>query len=369
MASLRLHFCFLLFCATNIVLIPNGCLAKICLPRQQNAFFVFGDSLFDVGNNNYINTSTDFQANYAPYGENFFKFPSGRFSDGRVIPDFISEYAKLPLIQPYLFPGNQEYINGVNFASGGSGALVETQQGQVIDLKAQLSHFKRVIKVLRQKLEHEETKSLLARAVYLIYVGPNDYFGSLTENSSVVASNSPENFVDMVIGNLTTVVKEIHNQGGRKFGFLTLGPLGCAPVVKLLVNGSGPCREEVTAIVKLHNRALAVELQKLEKQLKGFKYSLTNLYDIGVEVMNDPSKYGFREWDMACCGSGPYRGYPNCGGKSDVKHYELCENANEYFFFDYGHPTERANELIAQFIWNGNHTITGPHNLKALFQQ
>jgi hypothetical protein len=37
----------------------------------------------------------------------------------------------LPLIQPYLFPGNQQYVNGINFASGGAGALVETNQGLV----------------------------------------------------------------------------------------------------------------------------------------------------------------------------------------------------------------------------------------------
>jgi hypothetical protein len=38
----------------------------------------------------------------------------------------------LPLIQPYLFPGNQQqYVNGINFASGGAGALVETNQGMV----------------------------------------------------------------------------------------------------------------------------------------------------------------------------------------------------------------------------------------------
>jgi hypothetical protein len=37
----------------------------------------------------------------------------------------------LPLIQPYLFPGNQQYVNGINFASGGAGAFVETNQGMV----------------------------------------------------------------------------------------------------------------------------------------------------------------------------------------------------------------------------------------------
>jgi hypothetical protein len=38
-----------------------------------------------------------------------------------------AEYANLPLIQPYLFLGNQQYVNGINFASGGAGALVESR--------------------------------------------------------------------------------------------------------------------------------------------------------------------------------------------------------------------------------------------------
>ena len=61
-------------------------------PEITAALFVFGDSLIDPGNNNYINTSTRFQANFPPYGESFFKYPSGRFCDGRVIPDFIGKY-------------------------------------------------------------------------------------------------------------------------------------------------------------------------------------------------------------------------------------------------------------------------------------
>ena len=55
------------------------------------ALFIFGDSFFDAGNNNYINTTTLDQANFWPYGETFFRFPTGRFSDGRLIPDFVGE--------------------------------------------------------------------------------------------------------------------------------------------------------------------------------------------------------------------------------------------------------------------------------------
>lgn len=118
--------------------------------------FVFGDSLYDVGNNNYINTTTISQANFPPYGQTFFKFPTGRFSDGRVIPDFIGthhptyfsfilnhllisfniyliagEYAKLPLILPYLYPGIKDFVKGMNFASGGAGVLDQTFPGYV----------------------------------------------------------------------------------------------------------------------------------------------------------------------------------------------------------------------------------------------
>lgn len=42
-----------------------------------------------------------------------------------------AEYAGLPLLPPYLHPGHPEYVYGVNFASGGSGALSQTSQGSV----------------------------------------------------------------------------------------------------------------------------------------------------------------------------------------------------------------------------------------------
>ena len=58
------------------------------------AFFIFGDSFLDAGNNNYINTTTLDQANFWPYGETYFEFPTGRFSDGRLVPDFIGEICK-----------------------------------------------------------------------------------------------------------------------------------------------------------------------------------------------------------------------------------------------------------------------------------
>lgn len=65
------------------VIVPIGAEAK---PR---AFFVFGDSLVDSGNNNYLVTTA--RADSPPYGIDYpTGRPTGRFSNGLNIPDLIS---------------------------------------------------------------------------------------------------------------------------------------------------------------------------------------------------------------------------------------------------------------------------------------
>lgn len=80
---------------------------------------------------------------------------------------------------------------------------------QVIDLQTQLGYFKHVSRVLKSKWGDAEAKVLLSRAVYLFSpVGANDYTFLFQTNSSILRSNScHEEFVDMVMGNITTVIK------------------------------------------------------------------------------------------------------------------------------------------------------------------
>ncbi|XP_023529071.1 GDSL esterase/lipase 2-like [Cucurbita pepo subsp. pepo] len=337
-----------------------------CKGHPNNAaLFIFGDSLFDAGNNNYINTS--FKANFLPYGQSFFKFPTGRFSDGRLIPDFIAKYANLPLILPYLHPMNKNYVHGVNFASAGAGALAETHQGLVIDLKTQLSYFNKVTKVVEGIGHPAEAKALLSKAVYFFSIGSNDYIAPFTTNSTLFQSHSPQQYVDLVIRNLTNVIKGIHKNGGRKFAFLGVGDIGCLPLVKaVLLQGKDECFENITQLVTLHNKHLYKALQHLEKELEGFVYSYADLYTSANQISNNPSKYGFKEGKAACCGSGPFRGFFSCGGR-DGEEYELCSNPNEYLFYDSAHLTQKASQLVAEWVWNGSSDSIKPHNLKALF--
>ncbi|KAK9228936.1 hypothetical protein WN944_021893 [Citrus x changshan-huyou] len=362
-----------------VVLISTTCEAdQSKLPKKKHvaSLFIFGDSMLDAGNNNYINTTTLDQANFWPYGETFFKYPTGRFSDGRLVSDFMAEYANLPLIPPFLQPGiinRGYYYSGVNFASAGAGALVETFQGDVISLKTQLSYYKKVESWLREKLGNDEGRMRISRGVYLFSIGSNDYYAKilLTKGYTMLNSFSESNHVGMVIGNLTTVIKEIYKTGGRKFAFMNVPDLGCLPVMRIMnAEKNGSCLEKATSLAKLHNEALSKQLFDIQKQLKGFKYSLFDLNSSLRKRINHPFKYGFKEGKAACCGTGQFRGVLSCGGKRPVKEFELCENPNEYVYWDSIHLTEMANKQLAREMWNGarNSHVIGPYNLKKLFQ-
>lgn len=87
------------------------------------AIIVFGDSSVDSGNNNHI--STVVKSNFQPYGRDFYGGKAtGRFSNGRVASDFISEeFGIKPMIPAYLDLAFNitDFSTGVCFASGGSG--------------------------------------------------------------------------------------------------------------------------------------------------------------------------------------------------------------------------------------------------------
>jgi len=88
-----LHSCFVamtnvlvfVFCAIiSLVVAPDSVSAQ-----PTRAFFVFGDSLVDSGNNDFLATTA--RADAPPYGIDFPSHrPTGRFSNGLNIPDLIS---------------------------------------------------------------------------------------------------------------------------------------------------------------------------------------------------------------------------------------------------------------------------------------
>jgi hypothetical protein len=148
-------------------------LSSICAGAGADAVppaaFVFGDSLVDAGNNNYLVTLS--RANYPPNGIDFDGHqPTGRYTNGRTIVDILGDRkdtlvsylnftVTMPLcfimdsdvsgqelglggfVPPYLDPNTTGDVlfRGVNYASGGGGILNQTGSIFVSILNCSLS--------------------------------------------------------------------------------------------------------------------------------------------------------------------------------------------------------------------------------------
>ncbi|MFS7896730.1 putative sinapine esterase [Helianthus anomalus] len=99
----------------------NGCYPSI---------ISFGDSLADTGNLKILSQNSTGKAPHfmlPPYGDTYFHEPTGRFSNGRLIIDFIAESLGLMLIPPSQdnnFTVSETGLGqGVNYAVAGATAL------------------------------------------------------------------------------------------------------------------------------------------------------------------------------------------------------------------------------------------------------
>jgi hypothetical protein len=106
-----------LFSLNILCLLLNKANAKV------PAIIVFGDSSVDAGNNNFIPTVA--RSNFQPYGRDFLGGKAtGRFSNGRIPTDFISEsFGIKEYVPAYLDPkyNISDFATGVSFASAATG--------------------------------------------------------------------------------------------------------------------------------------------------------------------------------------------------------------------------------------------------------
>ncbi|ONI27338.1 hypothetical protein PRUPE_1G081200 [Prunus persica] len=109
-----------LFSAIFLIYLVNG-----AAQPQVPCYFIFGDSLSDSGNNNGLFTVA--KANFRPYGIDFPRGPTGRFSNGRNLVDAVAELLGLgSYIPPFATARGKEILKGVNYASGSAGIRNET---------------------------------------------------------------------------------------------------------------------------------------------------------------------------------------------------------------------------------------------------
>ncbi|XP_057524125.1 GDSL esterase/lipase 7-like [Amaranthus tricolor] len=331
------------------------------------AFFIFGDSLIDNGNNNYLFSGA--KANYYPYGIDV-GGPSGRFSNGLTVVDYGARYLGLPLIPPYfsITSFGKHILRGINYASAAAGILEDTGRhyGQRTTLSGQISQFQETLALKLAPLfeSQDAINQYLAKAVFLVDIGGNDYLNNYLQPERYDSSRlySPESYADLLRDTLTAQVTRLYNLGARKFVLAGSGPLGCIPVY-LSRSSDGNCMQNVNNLIIAYNNRLIEMKNTLNNSLPGSLFVYQNTYDLVNDMVHNPSTYGFTTSNKACCGNGKNGGELTC-----LPLQAPCPERDHYLFWDSFHPTQAANAIIARRGYSQYATDCTPISIYQLAQ-
>lgn len=346
----------ILYCLASSLLLSvafyaSSSQAQTTPQKQFPAFFIFGDSVVDVGNNNYISSVA--KATQPPFGIDFPLGPTGRFTNGKTVLDVIADLIFLPYPPPYLAPSTsgQAILKGVNYASGAGGILQSSGFNFIgrADFDTQIDWFGNTVQQLQGLLGASAAQDLLAKSLFATVFGSNDYVNNyLLRYSPINKVYTPTQFQDVVLQKTASQLTQLYKLGARNVAVAGLGPLGCIPsqlVRQKSVNGE--CSDYVNKICADYNLGLIQVLQRLNSQLPGAKFLYADNYYPTLEYRTNPSQYGFQFGNEACCGRGKYKGQLLC-----LPFVKPCPDRYIYIFWDAFHPTEHANTLLGNRLYS-----------------
>ncbi|KAF8009144.1 hypothetical protein BT93_J0205 [Corymbia citriodora subsp. variegata] len=341
-----------------------GCSAGQMVP----AAFVLGDSLVDVGNNNYLPISLA-KADFPHNGMDFpTKKPTGRFCNGKNTADFLAEKLGLPTSPPYLAlvsnssksNSSSSFLTGVSFASGGAGIFDGTTEKykQSVPFSKQVEYYLAVHESLVQHMGSSGAKKHVAKSLFIVVIGSNDIF-SYSGSSDLRKQHTPQQYVDLMASSLKDHLKRLHGYDARKFVFVGLPPIGCCPSQRS--QNKSACNEDTNTWSRMYNTALLAMLKGLKSELNDISYSYLDAYAVVQTLVQNPSAYGFTEVKAACCGLGNLNAKVGCLPIS-----QYCPNRRDHVFWDLYHPTEAAARLFIDKAFHGSPQYAYPMDVQQL---
>ncbi|CAI0439407.1 unnamed protein product [Linum tenue] len=306
------------------------------------SIFSFGDSIADTGNHCYLLFRAGKRANncFLPYGETFFRRPTGRSCDGRLIIDFIAEHLGLPLVPPYFGGSAGNFRGGVNFAVGTATALhtdfltarlgVEITTTNV-SLGVQLDLFKQLLPSLC-------CRHLFNNSLFILgEIGGNDYNLPLTDGNRF---NDIQQLVPIVVGYIGFVLREIIELGAVNILVPGNFPIGCLPFYLAKFRGSSSmeydpftgCLAQLNKLSEYHNELLQAELSRTRRLYPDINIIYVDYYNAVLRIYQAPEQFG--------------EGSVQCGSPS----VKPCDDSSKYVNWDGLHFTEATYGSVARSI-------------------
>ncbi|TVU14893.1 hypothetical protein EJB05_38390, partial [Eragrostis curvula] len=340
------------------------------------AVFVFGDSMVDVGNNNYIEKcKVGCRADYPHFGVDYpGQAPTGRFSNGYNLADQLAQllgFAESP--PPFLSLPNASLIpqmsTGINFASGGSGLNDSTGNGpvcrHVLSLTEQVGNFTNLVRLW--KSENQTAAGRVSESLFFISTGSNDLFEYI--DFKAPKNRNDTEFLQQLVAFYSDHLKGLYGAGARRFSVLSPSLVGCCPSQRLIAHKRKDvdkygCLGAANTLSNQLYPMIASMLHGLSLELPGMNYSLADSIRMAEFIFNNTHTpaYNFTVLDWACCGSGKF-GAGGCDASA-----RLCNNRDKYLFWDDYHPSNAATEVAAKEIFGDPGIFVHPINVQQLVE-
>ncbi|KAK2983858.1 hypothetical protein RJ640_008534 [Escallonia rubra] len=289
------------------------------------AVITFGDSAVDVGNNDYI--PTIFKANYPPYGR-----------------DFVNH-------QPTGSPqaSGKNLLIGTNFASAASGYDDKTAfLNHAISLSQQLQYYKEYQAKLAKVAGSSKAASIIKDGLYLVSFGSSDFLQNYYVNPFINKVYTPDQYSSYLVGIFQSFITDLHGLGARRIGVTSLPPLGCLPAARTLFGFTEKgCVSRINTDAQGFNKKVNSAATQLPKQLPGLKLVIFDIFKPLYDIVASPSSQGFVEAMKGCCGSGTVE---TTSFLCNPKTPGTCSNASQYVFWDSVHPSQAANQILADSL-------------------
>ncbi|KAF8643645.1 hypothetical protein HU200_066701 [Digitaria exilis] len=351
--------------AVVLVLLSPWAMASAADGRRYDSIFCFGDSFTDTGNNPAVFAwySVVDPVTRPPYGSSFFGHPTGRNCDGRLIIDFIAEGLGLPYVPPYLGPPG--FRQGASLAVGAATAIdvgFFHERGLVpapskfplnTSLTVQLQWFDSLLKPTLCGTT-QECADLFGRSLFFVgELGVNDYLFSI---GKMTAGDIISSIVPSVIGSIRQAIERLIEEHGAKTLVLPgVIPLGCSPPVIDMFADPDPagydsktgCMLKNNEIAQRHNTLLQQSLVEIRGNHPGVNIIYADFFTPVMEMVESPTKSGFRDDVLTVCCGGPGPHNFNITVPCGDAEATTCSQPSASIFWDGVHFTEAANRHIA----------------------
>ncbi|CAL9213994.1 unnamed protein product [Arabidopsis halleri] len=343
----------IIFMIITTMLISTTCHANVINVTNINvsmfpAILVFGDSTIDTGNNNYIKTYI--RANFPPYGCNFPGHnATGRFSNGKLIPDFIASLMGIkdtvpPFLDPHL--SDSDILTGVCFASAGSGYDNLTDLAtSTLSVAKQADMLRSYVERLSGIVGEEKAATILSEALVIVSSGTNDFNLNLYDTPSPRHKLGVDGYQSFILSSVHNFVQELYDIGCRKIMVLGLPPVGCLPIQMTMAmqkQNERRCIDKQNSDSQEFNQKLQKSLTDMQSNLTGSVIFYGDIYGALFDMATNPQRYGLKETTRGCCGTGEMELAYLCNALT-----RTCPDPNLFLFWDDIHPSQVAYIVIS----------------------